>query len=499
MAKEKTMTTEEWNAVVDKEDKAHDEYYTAIDNGDNKAAEKALREYTEATDALVRDLEKGGDKIGWYRKRYSQSSEGIYSGKYSDLSNQVDVRIKKAAGKQIGKYWENADYNQQKERKRWNEEGKKKAQAKLNEARNNWKYFNKRYDDVKKSTQSEFYGSYYNSKTGTYGPKVKMTKQQYLNHCAAETGRWAKEMNAQKKHIANYNNGIKESTAAMQRMEAETEAKNAKKTLPKDSKKAKSAERNVKNTKKVPQTVVNKANNPTMPKEVEDEMKKLGQDYKLITLNDSKGNNIYCFEKDGKHAVVMTQLKDQNPSKPMEVKSDAMNALVHEAVQEYGKKNPDFTEVISKINDQSIRDIINSAEIGGLRGLKAQLNTVTSPKIDGNVKITMKPTVQVVPRIKRNGEPSKKNFNIQLMDADGKVFILDKKTMEKAIKQQSNASATRGEMVDASWKNYLDAAKEGKLPPETVASFFKEAKPNIPQTQLTAVQMAQRKDASRNG
>ena len=408
------------------------------------------------------------------------SKEDMISKAQENMRKQANEKNKKLSTerkrsvKQIRSYWENAGYEKQAERKRWNEAGRAKAKTSRD-------YFYRRIQEVEKSSKTTFQGKKYLG-NGKYAEKATaMTKDQYLAHCRAEYARWSK-------HYNNYDWGAKDAEAKMKALKP-TETKEVVTT---NSKTAGRAKKNIRDKKKVPQTVVNKANNPTMPKEVEDEMKKLGQDYKLITLNDSKGNNIYCFEKDGKHAVVMTQLKDQNPSKPMEVKSDAMNALVSEAVKQYGKKGADFTNVIGEMK---VLNAVNEAERIGLSALSAQLNPMSMP----DAKIKIHPTVTLVPKIKKNGKPSKKNFNIQLMDADGKVFILDKKTMEKAIKQQGNASATRGEMVDASWKNYVEQAKEGKLPPETVASFFKEAKPNIPQTQLTAVQMAQRKNASRNG
>ena len=448
-----------YNDYVDKANSAKDKYYNAETNGSSdEEKNRALGEWQEVQNEHIKQIENGEYHIETLRFEYNDAQR-IINAQADDLgyAKKFTQARKKAIGKQIGKYWENASYNQQKDRKHWNEEGKKKAQAKLNEARNNWKYFHKRYDEVKKSTQSEFYGSYYNSKTGTYGPKVKMTKQQYLNHCAAETGRWAKEMNAQKRHIANYNNGIKESTAAMQRMEAETEAKNAKKTLPKDSEKANKVKRTMKRTNELPEAL-------KIPQAVQDKLTELGNGYTLVTLSDSKGNRIYCFEKDGKHAAVMTHIKGQNPSEYMEVKSNAMKSFVNEAVKVHFNKGKgaDFTNIIEKMKDAA-----NGGESIGLSALNKQLDQEKSVP-----KAKIIPTVTVVPKIKKNGKPSKKNFNIQLMDADGKVFVLDKKMVEKAVKQQGNAAATRGEMVDFSWKNYLEAAKEGKLSPETVASCF---------------------------
>lgn len=458
------------NDYVDKSNSAYYKFGDAVTKGgsDVEIQKRALREWQEVEDEQIKSIENGEYHIETLRFEYNDDQH-IINEHNTDYLQDVYVgefaqTRKKAAGKQIAKYWENASYNQQKERKHWNEEGKKKAQAKLNEARNNWKYFRKRYDEVKTSTQSEFYGSYYNSQTGAYGPKkFKMDKQQYLNHCAAETARWVKEMDAQKKHIANYNNGIKESTAAMQRMETETKAKNAKKTLPKDSEKANKVKRKMKRTKELPEAL-------KTPRVVQDKLTELGNDYKLVTLSDSKGNRIYCFEKDGEHAAVMTHIKGKEPSKYMEVKSDEMKTLVSEAGKQHGKG--DFTNIIGKMKDL---DVINGAKGIDSSALSAQFNPTSIP----DTKIKATPKVMVVPKMKKNGKPSKKNFNIQLRDANGRIFELTKDMMKNAVTQKNAYTTSDGQYVDHSvrvdetWNKYVEAAKEGKLSPETVASFFK--------------------------
>ena len=109
------------------------------------------------------------------------------------------------------------------------------------------------------------------------------------------------------------------------------------------------------------------------------------------------------------------------------------------------------------------------------------------------LKLKLEPTVTVVPHIKRNGKPSKKNSDIMLTDAEGNSFRLTKKMMRKAI-GHGNETASLNDRVEFAWNNYMKLAQEGKLQPETVASFFKNAdkKPIMPakeqttQTDMTA-------------
>ena len=167
---------------------------------------------------------------------------------------------------------------------------------------------------------------------------------------------------------------------------------------------------------------------------------------------------------------LMIERKDEQVSEPIPMNSEVMKLL--NQARRMDKTNSNFGEIMKALNvgkEEKSTNVLSEVTV-----------TSREPKIDLIKNMTIKkdklkitPTVTVVPKMKKNGKPSKKNFNIQLMDADGKVFILDKKMVEKAIKQQGNAAATREEMVDASWNNYVEAAKEGKLSPEMVASFFK--------------------------
>lgn len=468
-------------AIVDALDKIH---YTAVQ------ADKTRMTYIkeaygfDVTDVDIDIVEKQ------YRKWASQQNSTDKNNKaditkraYYNLLAEKNYKNKKevvqekrkAAGKQIAKYWENADKNKQIVRKRWNEEGKRKAQAKLAAARAKFNYFNSQIKKYNKLTTPYVKKGIYNPKTGTYDRLTTVTKAEYLKHCRAEALRWSKEMTAQKKHIANYQYGIEQSSVKIKVYE--------------DAERANSSKRAIQTKNKVPQSTVNKANNPAMPKEVEEYGKTLGPDYKLTTLKDSKGNQIYRFDdKDGKPAQVMAQLKGQNPSKPMAVKSDGMKALLDEAKGLKDQKGADFTDVIGRINDQPTRDAINDGPKQEISALKIMATELTPKKPD---KINRVATVSLVPHVKKSGKLSKLKSDIMLTDADGKSFVLTKKIVKQALKQKGNSSATRAEMADASWKNYLDAAKAGRLKPEVVASFFKDEKPNIPQSQqqMTAMQM----------
>ena len=247
-----------------------------------------------------------------------------------------------------------------------------------------------------------------------------------------------------------------------------------------DSENANVAKKRVRSSKRPPQKTVNKAKNPAMPKEVEAQMNKLGIEYKLITREDSQGNRIYIFENLEHKAYVMTQLKNQEaPSAIIDSSSAEMRALrkqIAAATGKVGKSN--ISEIIGQINQQANRELLNAGQKEAKEGFKA----LTELKIDKENIDNFKPsfaTVTLVPHTKKNGKLSKHKYDIQLKDADGKIFTLTKKDMKKAIKQKGNSVVSRAEIIDSSWDNYIQAAKEGRLTPETVASFFKDEKPNL--------------------
>ena len=194
-------------------------------------------------------------------------------------------------------------------------------------------------------------------------------------------------------------------------------------------------------------------------------------------LEDSIHNRIYLIrsgnEPKARTLSLMLERNGEQVSETIPMNSTAMKLLNQARRQD--KTNSDFGEIMKSLNAEREVELPHVLSEGKVVGKKLEIKKVDlmQDMTIKEAKLKITPTVTLVPKIKKNGEPSKKNFNIRLMDADGKVFILDKKMMEKAIKQQGNASATRGEMVDFSWNNYVEAAKEGKLSPETVASFFK--------------------------
>lgn len=194
-------------------------------------------------------------------------------------------------------------------------------------------------------------------------------------------------------------------------------------------------------------------------------------------LEDSNHNRIYLIRSGNEpKARTLSLMIERNGEQVSETipMNPAVMKLLNQARRQ-NKANADFGEIMKALNAErevKTTNVLPEVTVIGKKPEIKKIGIVQDMTIkEAKLKIT--PTVTLVPKIKKNGKPSKKNFNIQLMDADGKVFILDKKMMEKAIKQQGNDVTTRSEMVDASWKNYVEAAKEGKLSPETVASFFK--------------------------
>ena len=226
-------------------------------------------------------------------------------------------------------------------------------------------------------------------------------------------------------------------------------------------------------------------------------------------LEDSNHNRIYLIrsgnEPKARTLSLMIERNGEQVSETIPMNSEVMKLL--NQARKMDKTNSDFGEIMKALNvgrEEKPTNVLSEVTVIDKKPEIKKIDLMQDMTVkEAKLKIT--PTVTLVPKIKKNGEPSKKNFNIQLMDADGKIFVLTKDMIKKAVKQKNAYTTSDGQYVDHSvrvdetWNKYVEQAKEGKLPPETVASFFKEAKPNIPQTQLTAVQMAQMKDASRNG
>lgn len=354
------------------------------------------------------------------------------------------------------------------------------AKKKRTEAEKNRDYFNKRIKEVNLSKDSYFEARKYIG-NGKYGKITKMTRFQYLAHCMEEAKRWNNEFN-------KYNNQFKEATnqlnfindlqtkyEAMLRKQAGNKPKQeVRPTVKADSKKGNAAKKQVRSSKKPPQTTVNKANNPTMPKEVEDYGKTLGQAYKLVTHADSKGNRIYAFEKDGKPAQVITQLKGQNPSKPLEVKSEGMIALMGQIAEAKKAQNSDFAELIGRINDQPTRDVINAAP-----KVKSEIKLPQqTPEIKIPEKIQTKPRVEVVYKTKKSGKQGKPQA-IVLHDVNGKQFVLTPEIMENLAKKNKRSFFEK-DMSDGksraehTFKQYVEHIEKGDINVAgAVASFFK--------------------------
>ena len=160
-----------------------------------------------------------------------------------------------------------------------------------------------------------------------------------------------------------------------------------------------------------------------------------------------------------------------------------LNRVVKETMSEDSKKAVKAKEEIKERTTkprkkEQIKTVeVTLPEVAVVGQNKMKKPSIVASEVKGpelkDVKIKFTPTVTLVPHIKKNGKPSKRHFDIQLRDADGKLFILTEKMMDKVTKQQGNSAATREEMVAGSWDNYVKLAKEGRLQPETVASFFK--------------------------
>ena len=102
-----------------------------------------------------------------------------------------------------------------------------------------------------------------------------------------------------------------------------------------------------------------------------------------------------------------------------------------------------------------------------------KMNIVPTPDTK-DVKLKITPTVTLVPHIKHNGKPSKRNFDIQLMDADGKVFIVTKKMANKVFKRDAD-----NRNVAYLWTTYIEACKKGKVTPEFLEEKFFKGQVNL--------------------
>ena len=209
-------------------------------------------------------------------------------------------------------------------------------------------------------------------------------------------------------------------------------------------------------------------------------------------LEDSKGNRVYMIRagkgSKAKTLEVMTEIKGQEVSKPID--ATKVKGLLNDARRMAGNSNADFSNVIGEMNKQ-IEQKIEIRKIDPVKFEKVDL--VPQPKLEPTkVELKITPTVRLIPKIKHNGKPSKRNFEaIELMDAKGQVFRLTKDMFKEIKKNRKNMDA------EFSWDKYVEMAKEKKLPAETVASFFKKG-PNAPDLGVKVAE-AQQTTAGKSG
>lgn len=110
-----------------------------------------------------------------------------------------------------------------------------------------------------------------------------------------------------------------------------------------------------------------------------------------------------------------------------------------------------------------------------LEGIQ-KVDLVQTPSIDTkDIKLKIQPTVTLVPHIKKNGKASKRNFDIQLMDADGKVFTVTKKMADKMLQKDLD----NGKTNTYEWASYIAAYKTGHLTPEFLEDRFFKGQVNL--------------------
>ncbi len=194
-----------------------------------------------------------------------------------------------------------------------------------------------------------------------------------------------------------------------------------------------------------------------------------------IYLEDSNHNRIYLIrsgnEPKARTLSLMFERNGEQVSETIPMNSAVMKLL--NQARRMDKANSDFGEIINNLNIERVKNnVAFKVDINGNEDLGPVLKTPdekAKEQLDvvKDIKLKLNPTIMVVPHIKKNGNPSKRKSDIQLMDADGKIFTLTKDMYKQARKQDANS-----EFADKSWKSFVKDAKEGKIKPETVASFF---------------------------
>ena len=233
-----------------------------------------------------------------------------------------------------------------------------------------------------------------------------------------------------------------------------------------------------------------------VPEDIEKIAKEKGLDVRA--LKDSKGNSIYAFYdsksstmlQDGGYEGIITAKAAQTHSQYMEIGSDKkMNELLGDALKEEVKKG-DFSNIIDDMNKryeltEKVKFRVEDHDLSDIK-------PVPEPKQEKPKQ--QEPTIRLIPKTRRNGKPSKRNFEgIELTDVDGNKFVLTKKMMKDAVKN-GNLAMTKDQRGEYNWDTYIEAAKNTEwnkahpddkkgpeLTPESVASFFKdnEQKPNM--------------------
>ncbi len=315
---------------------------------------------------------------------------------------------------------------------------------------------------------SEFLKEYKEFRNGLTKRKFEL-RQAYTElsnaHGKAVIEKTSSQIDHKVQRIQNKLNEVKRNHAIKDKLNNKGQDKN--KTEPKEDTKTKAkndAEKGKKAKEAIREKKITTRPRP-IPQAVIDEARAQGGH--VIYMEDSKGNRMHLIRVGKKTVSVMTEQKGQEPSAPLSAQLPEVKNIINQVRAEVDKPNSDISGMISKLEEmQKIPMTMDVIKPIALEEVK-----LPEAKIPENLDISITPTASVVPHRKKSGKFSKRKHDIQIMDAEGKIYTLTKKDVKKRTSERYGGNevenglnvSTRSSITDRNWESYIKQAEEGTL------------------------------------
>ena len=156
----------------------------------------------------------------------------------------------------------------------------------------------------------------------------------------------------------------------------------------------------------------------------------------------------------------MTERKGKEPIGPLDAKIPEVKKVIGQARAQVSP-TADISGVITAFED--LNKIEMTTELN-MPMPEAKMEELKAPEIKVEDVLSNTAAVKVVPHIKDNGKPSKRQSDIEITGADGKTHRLTKDMVKEAAKHDPNATwLERNGLVDDKWDKLVEQASGGLL------------------------------------